>query len=76
MSTVITSEVIKMSLENEIRELNETIKTLIAALQNKEVSEPIVMVSAPEQAPERAAETIEVAPTFEQVQAAFVKCIA
>ena len=73
-----------MSLENEIKELNETIKTLIATLQNKDVPEPIVMVSAPEQAPEQsteqtheqAADTIEVAPTFEQVQSAFVKFIA
>lgn len=80
MSTLITSEVIKMSLENEIKELNETIKTLIAALQNKEVSEPVVMVSAPEQPTEQtheqATDTIEVVPTFEQVQSAFVKFIA
>lgn len=61
-----------MSLENEIRELNETIKVLINALQNKEAQEPVVMASAPEQA----ADIIEVAPTFEQVQSAFVKFIA
>ena len=76
MSTVTINEVIKMSLENEIKELNATIKVLIATLQNKEAQEPVVVVSAPEQAPEPAAETIEVAPTFEQVQTAFVKFIA
>ena len=65
-----------MSLENEIKELNATIKILIATLQNKDAPEPIVMASAPEHAPEQAADIIEVAPTFEQVQSAFVKFIA
>ena len=88
MSTVTINEVIKMSLENEIKELNATIKVLIATLQNRETPEPVVMVSAPEQSTEQvsgrvservsgqAVEIIETVPTFEQVQSAFVKFIA
>lgn len=72
-----------MSLEKEIAELNITIQRLIAVLQNNAEREPVVQVAAPEreeaaesQAPEQAAGIIEVAPTFEQVQSAFVKFIA
>ena len=73
-----------MSLEKEIAELNITIQRLIAVLQNNAERAPVVQqVAAPEreeaaesQAPDQAADVIEVAPTFEQVQSAFVKFIA
>ena len=46
-----------MSLESEIKELNETIQRLMAVLQNNAEREPVVQVAAPER--EEAAESQE-----------------